>query len=89
MFLSLSLIFCSKRCEIKFKTLFGYENEQQKKIKNIAINHSADTDYNDFVRIYRECSRKPYSFLTINTTLPTSDSLKFRKNLMPYKNHSR
>ena len=26
------LFFCSKRCEIKFKTLFDYENQQQKKI---------------------------------------------------------
>ena len=26
------LFFCSKRCYIKFKTLFGYENKQQKRI---------------------------------------------------------
>ena len=34
-------------------------------LKNIAINHSADIDYKDFVKIYRECTRKPYSFLTL------------------------
>ena len=42
----------------------------RKELENIAINHSADVDYNDFVRIYRECTRKPNSFLTIDTTLP-------------------
>ena len=26
------LFFCSKRCEIKFNTLFDYENQQQKRI---------------------------------------------------------
>ena len=34
----------------------------RKELQNIAINHSADIDYNDFVRIYRECTRKPYIF---------------------------
>ena len=61
----------------------------RKELQNIAINHSADIDYNDFVRIYKECRRKPYSFLTIDKTLPASDPLRFRKNLFPsYKNHS-
>ena len=61
----------------------------KRELQNIAINHSADIDYNDFVRIYRECTRKPYSFLTIDTTLPASDPLRFRKYLLPpYKNDS-
>ena len=55
----------------------------RKELQNIAINHLADIDYNNFVRIYSECTRKPYSFLTIDTTLPASDSLRFRKNLQP------
>ena len=59
----------------------------RKELQNIALNQSADIDYNDFVRIYRECSRKPYSFLTINTTLFASAPLRFVKNLLPfYKN---
>ena len=53
----------------------------RKELQNIAINHSADVDYNDVVRIYRECIRKPYSFLTTDTTLLASDPLRFRKNL--------
>ena len=55
----------------------------RKKLQNVANNYSADIDYNNFVRIYREYTRKPYSFLTIDTTLPASDSLRFRKNLLP------
>ena len=53
----------------------------RKELQNIAINHSADIDYQDFMKIYRECTREPYSFLTIDTTLPSSNPLRFRKNL--------
>ena len=61
----------------------------RKELQNFAINHSADIHYNNFVRIYRECTRKLYTFLTIATTLPASDPLRFRKNLLPsYKNYS-
>ena len=61
----------------------------KRKSQNIAFNHSADIDYNNFMKIYREYTKEPYSFLTIDTTLPTSDSLRFKKNLLPlYKNDS-
>ena len=50
-------------------------------LKNIGISHSADADYNDFKKIYRECTKEPYNFLTIDTTLPASDPLRFRKKL--------
>ena len=53
----------------------------RKELQNIAINHSADIDYQDFIKIYRECTKEPYNFLTIDTTLPASDPLRFRKNL--------
>ena len=60
-----------------------------KELQNIATNHSADIDYKDFVKIYRECTRRLYSFLTIDTTLPASDPLRFMKNLFQsYKNNS-
>ena len=61
----------------------------RKELQNIAINSSADIDYNEFVRIYRECTTKPYSFLTIDTTLSASNPLILRKGLLPsYKNTS-
>ena len=39
------------------------------------------------MKIYRECTKEPYTFLTIDTTLPVSDSLRFRKKIFDsYKN---
>ena len=56
--------------------------------QNIAINHSADIDCQDVMKIYREYTKEPYNFLTIDTSLPASDPLKFRKKLLilTYKN---
>ena len=53
----------------------------RKELQNIAINHSAGIDYKDFIKIYRECVKEPYNFLTIDTTLPSTNPLRFRKNL--------
>ena len=57
------------------------KTNNRRELQNIAINHSADIDYKDFIKIYRECTKEPYNFLTIDTTLPASDPLRFRKNL--------
>ena len=48
-------------------------------LQNIATNHSADTDYKNFMKTYRDCAKEPYSSLTVDTTLSASDPLKFRK----------
>ena len=53
----------------------------KRELQNIAINHSANIDYKDFIKIYRECTKEPYNFLTIDTTLPSTNTLRFRKNL--------
>ena len=50
-------------------------------LQNIAINHSADNDYKDFLKIYRNCTNEPYSSLTVDTTLPDDNPMRFRKNL--------
>ena len=53
----------------------------KRELMQIAINHSSDTNNKDFIEIYRKCTDKPYSFLVIDTTLPSNNSLRFRKNL--------
>ena len=34
----------------------------KRELKNIAINYSADIDYKDFMKIYREYTEEPYFF---------------------------
>ena len=51
----------------------------RRELQQSAINHSADIDYKDFLKIYRNCTKEPYSF-TIDTTLPANDPMRFKKN---------
>ena len=51
----------------------------RKELQNIAINHSAEIDYKDFIKVYKECTKEPFNFLTIDTTLPASNPLRFTK----------
>ena len=53
----------------------------KKELQNIVDTHSTNIDDQDFIKIYRECTKEPYNFLTIDTALPDSDHLRFRKNL--------
>ena len=56
--------------------LFKLNNKRE--LQNIVINHSADIDYKDFVNIYRDSTKEPYNFLTIDTTQPVNK--RFKKN---------
>ena len=51
----------------------------KKELQNIAISHSADIDYKDFLKIHRNCTEEPYSFLTIDITLPAENAMRVRK----------
>ena len=57
------------------------KTNNKRKLQNIAVYESTDIDYQDFMKIYRECTRESYSFLTIDTSLPASNPLRFRKNV--------
>ena len=50
----------------------------KRELQNIETNHSVDIDYQDFKRIYRECTKEPFNFSTIDSMLPASDPLRFR-----------
>ena len=53
----------------------------KRELQQIAINHSSDVDFRDFVNIYNKYTDKPYSFLVNGTTLASDNLLRFRKNL--------
>ena len=54
----------------------------KRELQQIALNHSSDIDFNDFIKIYKKSTAKPYFFSVNDTTLPTDDLLSFRKNLL-------
>ena len=56
----------------------------KRKLQQIALNHSSDIDFQDFIKTYTKCTAEPYSFLVNDTTLPSDNSLRFRKNLLKW-----
>ena len=63
-----------------------FKIHNQRELQNIAINHSADIDCKDFVKIYRNCTKEPYNFLAIDTTQPVDRRFKKNFNEPIYKN---
>ena len=43
-------------------------------LQQIALNHSSDTEFQDFMNFYKKFTAKPYSFLVIDTTLSFDNS---------------
>ena len=54
----------------------------KRELQQIALNHSSHIAFKDFMNIYKKCTAKLYSFLVNDTTLPSDDPLRFRKNLL-------
>ena len=81
-FISQSYFSVSKDVRLNSTHYLIMKINNKRELQNIAINHSSDMDYKDFMKIYRECTKEPFSFLTIDTTLPASDPLRFRKILL-------
>ena len=67
---------------------FIMKNPNKRELQQIAINHSSDITNKDFIEIYRKCTDKPYSFLVIDTTIPSNNLLRFRKNLNITNDHN-
>ena len=54
----------------------------KRELQQIALNHSPDIDFKDFMKIFKKYTTELYSFLVNDTTLPSDDPLRFRKNLL-------
>ena len=51
----------------------------KRQLQQIAFNYSSDIDFKDFIIF---STVEPYSFLIIDTTNASNNSLRFRRNLL-------
>ena len=51
----------------------------KRELQQVAYNHSSDID---FMNLYKKCTAKPYSFLTIDTTLASDNPSHFKNKLL-------
>ena len=50
--------------------------------QQIALNHLCDIEFKDFMKLYKDNTREPFSLLMKDTTLSIDSPLRFRKNLL-------
>ena len=62
-------------------THFYHENLNKRELQQIALNYSSDIDFKDFMKIYKEFTKEPYSFLVNDTALQPDNPIRFRYNL--------
>ena len=93
--LNISLVFITqsyfkipKDVRLNTSHFFIAKIPNKRELQQIAINHSSDINTKDFANVYRKCTAEP-SFLVNDTTLPSNNPLRFRKNLFNIynKNH--
>ena len=54
----------------------------KREIREIAISHSSDTEFQEFLSLYKQFIKEKYSFLVNYTTLSLDNHLHFRKYLL-------
>ena len=81
-FITQSYFSVPKEVRLNFTHDLIMKIHNKRELQKIATNHSADIDYKDFMKIYKNCTKEPYSFLTIDTTLTADNPLRFEKNVL-------
>ena len=74
----------SKDVRLNFTHFFIMKIPNKREFQQITLNHSSDIDFKYFIKIYKKYTAEPYSFLVNDTTVPSDDPLRFRKNLLKY-----
>ena len=54
--------------------------QSRKELQNIAQENSGDIDFKDFLKISKDYTSEPYSCIIIDTAVPSSNPVRFRKN---------
>ena len=54
--------------------------QSKKELQNIAQENSGDIDFKDFLKTYKDYTSEPYSCMIIDTTVPSGNPMRFRKN---------
>ena len=81
-FITQSYFKVQKDVRLNSTHFFIIKISNNRELQQIALNYSPDIDFEDFIKIYRKCTTEPYSFLVNDTTLPSDNPLKFRRNLL-------
>ena len=80
-FITQSLFKVPKDVRLNTTHFFIAKIPNKRELQQIAVNHSSDINFKDFIKIYKKCTDEQYSFLVNDTSLVSDNPLRFRKNL--------
>ena len=80
-FITQSYFKVTKDVRLNTTHFFVMKISNKRELQQIAMSHSSDIDFKDFIKIYKKCTDKPYTFLVDDTMLASDDPLRFRRNL--------
>ena len=81
-FITQSYFKVSKDVRLNSTHFFIMKIPNKRELQQIALNHSSDIYFKDFMKFFKKYTGDPYSFLVNDTTLPLDDPLRFRKILL-------
>ena len=81
-FITQSYFKVPKDVRLNSRHFFIMKIPNKRELQQIALNHSSDIDFKDFIKIYKKCTAEPYSVLVNDATLPSDNPLRFRKNIL-------
>ena len=53
-----------KNIRLNYTQYFTMKIPNKRKLQQIALNHSSDVDFQEFMNLYDKCNAKPYSFFS-------------------------
>ena len=81
-FISQSYFKVPKTIRLNVTHCFIMKIPSKSELWQIASNHSPDIDFKDFMKLYKEYGKEPYSFLVNDMILSPDNSLRLRKSLL-------
>ena len=81
-FISQSFFKVPKTIRLNATHYFILKIPNKRELQQIASNHSSDIVFKDLMKLYKNYTKEPYSFLVNDMTLLSDNPLRFRKNLL-------
>ena len=77
-FVSQSYFKVPKTIRLKATHYFIIKIHNKRELQQIPSNHSSDIDFKDFMKLYKEYTKEPYSILVNNMTLSSDNSFRLK-----------
>ena len=81
-FISQSYFKVPKTVRLNATPHFIMKIPNKRELQQITSNHSPDIEFTDFIMLYKDYAKEPFSFLVNDKTLSSDNPLRFRKNLL-------